>query len=326
MSLSVPGIPRRVAFAPSGTPAAVPDELRAFLFADGGACWALLDAALVPGLPETVEHAGLEALCLYAGEAAQTLADTAPWLVRLDPDSRFTVRLFARSDAPWDLWGKARAVLVRSPARSQDLRRHFRRFLRAREDSQNAPFFRFYDGMILADWVEGNAHRPARAAAFLGVGDDGAPLCHALALDRGTGEAEMLMLMSSDLPPPETSPWRLDDGDRAALAAGVERRMVARLADRLRPVFTRLEPAHAGQADDYAAGAVDFVRRMGDGRTALLEDCYQLALLSFLLGPARNDVLAGPVISEQLVPVSHRIALVRESLFAAMRQAEKEDR
>lgn len=324
MSSAVSGPLRRFAFTPSNTPRSVPDEVRAFLFAEGAGCWALIDAALAPGLPEAVEQAGLQALCLYSGEAARTLADTAPWLVRLDPDSSLAARLFAKSDAPWDLWGRARSVLVRSPAAAQDLRRHFRRFLRASEDAPNAPFFRFYDGMILSDWIKANADRPGRAAAFLGVGEDGGPLCHALALDPGEGGTDLLVLLSSDLPAPDAASWRLDDRDRAALAAGVERRLVDGLAARLQPIFARLEPAHAGQAPVYAAGAFDFVRRMGDGRTAAPDDCFQLALIAFMLGPARNDVLTGPVISEPLIPVSHRIALVRESLFAALRHAEKE--
>ena len=99
-------------------------------------CFALLDSAAVPGLPEMLEGSGLEHRILYAGDAAETLADAAPWLVRLEPGSRFVRGLFTRGEAPWDLWDARAGVLMRGDTTVAALRDHLRHFtrLRSRED------------------------------------------------------------------------------------------------------------------------------------------------------------------------------------------------
>ena len=67
------------------------------------------------------------------------------------------------------------------------------------------------------------------------------------------------------------------------------------------------------------------MRRFGRGQIADIEDdCFQLALVAFLPGPSWRRVAEGPLMRDPLVPISQRIALLRESCFAALEQVPPE--
>lgn len=92
-----------------------------------------------------------------------------------------------------------------------------------------------------------------------------------------------------------------------------------RVAVRLHTRFARIDPAQSDKAAPYARVAMGFIRRFGSGQIADLEmDCFQLALGAFLMGPSWRAVSEGHLMRDPLVPMSQRIALLRESYFAAL--------
>jgi hypothetical protein len=97
------------------------------------------DAALFPLLRAHAE----EWRSLYDGESAQTLAEVAPYLVRLQPHSTLLRVLGAAG------WGKSWCVYVVTGASFDDLRKHLRHFLMVEDPKGEVVYFRFYDPRVL---------------------------------------------------------------------------------------------------------------------------------------------------------------------------------
>jgi hypothetical protein len=105
--------------------------------------FAVLDGARDERIAPAVQKAGLEHVCLYRGELAQTLSDVAPYLVALEPRHEFTRWLLANG------WGQSWGIFVVSTAPLADLRRHLRKFLMVYDESGKPLYFRFYDPRVL---------------------------------------------------------------------------------------------------------------------------------------------------------------------------------
>ena len=289
----------------------------------------LLDGAQTPNLPDMVDALGLDALCLFAGKAADAFADVAPWLVRVEPAA--VVALFAKSGTPWHVWGGSRFVVFRTARTLADLRDHFRGFLRYVAskpapvddfggDGARGTLFRFYDAQILADWLVGTADHPDRMARLLSVDRYGQPLIeHAwLAEDP---ERRLLSVACGGMTTTEPGPRSMDDIDRSALAAGFDCRLIARTTESIEPTFNQLDPSRVHQTKRYVEASLDWLRYWGASPREA-DDLVQLSLLVYMLGDARDAVMGGPVMSERLVPTSQRIALTRDSLLSEMRRLE----
>ncbi|MBL3611001.1 DUF4123 domain-containing protein [Rhodovulum sulfidophilum] len=124
--------------------------------------FAVLDAARLPNLPEILSASGLEYACLFKGGAADELQDVAPWIVRLEDESRFTRNIFTQGDAPWAMWGQAPGIYLRSRDGLDDVRNHLRKFIRARDDEGTWFYLRLYDPRIMRAFLQGAprfAHR-----------------------------------------------------------------------------------------------------------------------------------------------------------------------
>lgn len=107
--------------------------------------YALLDAAKVPNLADLLAGSGLEHRCLFKGEPAETLRDVAPWLVRLEPEARFTRNLFTAGKMPGALWDRRPGVLIRSRAEFQPLWAFLRKFTRLQDEAGKWFYFRFWE-------------------------------------------------------------------------------------------------------------------------------------------------------------------------------------
>lgn len=107
--------------------------------------YALLDAAKVPNLADLIANSGLEHGCLFKGKLAAELGDVAPWLVRLEPQSRFTRNLFTAGKMPGALWDKRPGVLIRSRAAFQPLWGYLRKFTRLQDEAGKWFYFRFWE-------------------------------------------------------------------------------------------------------------------------------------------------------------------------------------
>lgn len=129
-----------------------PDALR-WLFdgSHGGNCFAVVDAATIPNLPELLSASDQPFDCLFTGQARSDLANVAPWILRLDPESRFTQRLWMEGSLPWQLGGKFRGLLLSTDDDMGQVKRHFRRLTRVRRaDADEWMLFRFYDPHTIA--------------------------------------------------------------------------------------------------------------------------------------------------------------------------------
>ncbi len=130
----------------------VPEMLLPVLFAqDAGApgAFAILDAALVANLADSLATSGLAHKCLFREEGDEDLRDVAPWLVALDPAVDFTRHIFTQSDAPWDLWGKGVGILLRSHKPIDALCDHLRRFTKVATPSGTTLYLKFWHEAVL---------------------------------------------------------------------------------------------------------------------------------------------------------------------------------
>lgn len=143
-------ISRTVEFTPNS--AGPPDKL-GWLF-DGSLgknCFAILDAATIPNLPDLLSTSDQQFDCLFTGKAREDLSNVAPWILRLNPASRFAQRLWIQGNASWQMGGKFRGLLLSSDDDLAQVIRHFRRLTRVRRaDADEWMYFRFYDPHTIA--------------------------------------------------------------------------------------------------------------------------------------------------------------------------------
>jgi hypothetical protein len=105
--------------------------------------WVILDAARDPRIYGAVEGTFLEKCCLFAGDLPWQLQMTAPYLVHLRSDDRLT-RAIAEQG-----FGRAWGIFFRSDAGIKNLRRHFRGFLRVKDQRNRRLLFRYYDPRVM---------------------------------------------------------------------------------------------------------------------------------------------------------------------------------
>lgn len=109
-----------------------------------------------------IEHRGVfdldlisdcPAMCMFTGEAAQTLKMSAPYLLDLTIDEKvyqddgsvphFHRRYFEK------MWGENVGVFIQSSASMKDIHQHFRKFLKFDFEEKNNRFFRYWDPRVL---------------------------------------------------------------------------------------------------------------------------------------------------------------------------------
>jgi hypothetical protein len=106
--------------------------------------YALVDAARDVSIYPLIRSESLMTYaCLYAGSVPWEMKRVAPHLVLLDRDSEFTNSLIELG------WGESWAVYLRCSALPDELRHHFRRLLRVRDERGKTYLFRFYDPRVL---------------------------------------------------------------------------------------------------------------------------------------------------------------------------------
>jgi hypothetical protein len=111
------------------------------------ALFAVLDGASVPNLPQELYQHEPDYLCLYRGALEPDLAETAPYLVRLEPGTPFTEWVLNEG------WGNHWGILCSARCQMRDLRAHFRRFLIVYDASGKPLYFRYYDPRVLRTFL-----------------------------------------------------------------------------------------------------------------------------------------------------------------------------
>ncbi len=125
--------------------------------------FAVLDGASVPDLRSTLYQLQPRYVCLYRGGLEPDIAQVAPYLVELDPDSEFTNQLVL------DGWGKHWGIFLRSSADLNAIRRHLRGLLMVNDPDGRPMLFRYYDPRVLRKFLP--TCTPEEVATFFGPAD-----------------------------------------------------------------------------------------------------------------------------------------------------------
>lgn len=105
------------------------------------AVYAVMDGAMIEGLPGRLAQMAPDAACLFEGALDPILSAAAPWLVRLAPESQATQMALREG---WNgHWGIVLATDASLDLRA--VRAHLRRVLRVRGPDGSSMLFRFYD-------------------------------------------------------------------------------------------------------------------------------------------------------------------------------------
>lgn len=114
--------------------------------------FAILDGALIMGLPEILETSGLENDCLFSGETAEQIGDNSPWIVQLTPEAPLVRQLFTSEDFASGYFETEPEIFIRSKATLAEMRAHFRKFTRLRDANGKWVFFAFGRGLWPLIW------------------------------------------------------------------------------------------------------------------------------------------------------------------------------
>ena len=109
--------------------------------------YAVLDGASIPSLLETLHREEPEHECLYRGELPPDLAETAPYLVRLERGAGFSDWVLEQG------WGNHWGIFALSGADLRTVRKHFRTFLIVHEEDGKPLYFRYYDPRVLRSYL-----------------------------------------------------------------------------------------------------------------------------------------------------------------------------
>lgn len=120
----------------------------------------VVDTARVEGLAARLVDLGARARCLYQGKSEEELADVAPYLVPVPPDSDASTLVFE------ELWGRSAAIHAVTDLSLTDLRSHLRKFLMVVTEDGKTLYFRFYDPRVLRVFLP--TCTPEQLAEFFG--------------------------------------------------------------------------------------------------------------------------------------------------------------
>jgi hypothetical protein len=115
--------------------------------APGTQLYAILDGARDSRIHRRVLDGRFAHSCLYAGKLPLELLEVAPYLVRLEPEHPLAMSLLSEA------WGNSWGIFLRAAPGLEPLRRHFRRFLKVRDERGKSLVFRYYDPRVLRAYL-----------------------------------------------------------------------------------------------------------------------------------------------------------------------------
>ena len=123
------------------------EELEKFLLGERIRTFAVLDGASVPGLPMRLYEMRPSNYCLFRGELAPDMAEVAPYVVQLTPNTPFTDWVLSEN------FGKHWGIFAQSLYSIKEMRRHFRALVTVYDEKATPMIFRFYDPRVLRKFL-----------------------------------------------------------------------------------------------------------------------------------------------------------------------------
>ena len=123
------------------------EKLTKYLFNGFDRIYAVIDGASVPELQDKLFELQPEYFCLYRGELEPDIAEIAPYIIRIVPNTPL---------CDWVLeegWGKHWGIFVQSKYSLAEMRKHLRKFLTVYDEAGNPLLFRFYDPRVLRTFL-----------------------------------------------------------------------------------------------------------------------------------------------------------------------------
>jgi hypothetical protein len=105
--------------------------------------FAVLDGASIPDLLDCLYDLRPEFVCLFRGELEPDMAEVAPYLVRLAPQSEFARRVIEKG------WGNHWGLFAVSRADLRQMRRHLQKLLVVYDTEGRPLHFRYYDPRVM---------------------------------------------------------------------------------------------------------------------------------------------------------------------------------
>ena len=116
-----------------------------------GALYGIVDTAIDDRLYDILQAEPdlSEVTCLYDGAPAIRYARYAPYVLKLHDGSPLLQRWLHEG------WTQHWGIFLSSEARSKELKRHLKKFMRATDHQNRAVWVRFYDPRVLPNWLQG---------------------------------------------------------------------------------------------------------------------------------------------------------------------------
>ena len=124
------------------------EELEKILINEQIRTFVVLDGASVPELRMRLYEMRPPNYCLFRGELKPDMAEVAPYVIQLTPNTPFTDWALAGEN-----FGKHWGVFVHSMHSIKEMRRHFRGLVTVYNENGNPMIFRFYDPRVLRKFL-----------------------------------------------------------------------------------------------------------------------------------------------------------------------------
>lgn len=297
----------------------VPDVLSKPMFDEAeGNTFVIVDTQKLSGGVDEVENCGLPFLCLFKGKAAQERRDEAPYIIQLDLNAAFTRRLFTGDKKGFGLWDRNAVMFVRTHASLETTCAHFRHFTRFMDEHGRWFHFQFWDGSLFPEYWRHFSTSFDRVARFFCGRDFSQSYSIALQYqDIITWVRPDLEALTQD--GSRMTPFGLKQVDFDFFQSQIDRRLKAEVVAKLN---IQLADAPIEQKHEIAGivdGTFQFIRERSGGSPIKADACFSLALLVIIWGEMASDILHGPLFSERLLPIEHRIKLAQMTYFETMR-------
>lgn len=123
------------------------EQLSQQLFAKVARVFVVLDGALIPELRMKLYEMKPVHHCLFTGELEPDMAEVAPYLVRLLPNTPFTDWILG------EIWGKNWGIFFQTRETVIEMRKHSTSLITVYDEAGNPMMFRYYDPRVLRKFL-----------------------------------------------------------------------------------------------------------------------------------------------------------------------------